>query len=99
MKVMKVRHQPRSHFPGVVSKDKLGSCLANYLPFKEDGTSFLQIYLFIPLCSLPEKIVSCDSVSLQLSRVPPSTSLGVISPLHGGASLGGLCRAALHYRL
>lgn len=58
------------------------------LPFKEEGAPFLHIYLFLRLCSLPEKLVSCDSGSLKLSWAPPSTSLGVIAAPHGGALLG-----------
>ncbi len=48
----------------------------------------MHIYLFLPPCSLPEKLVSYDSAALKLSQAPPSMSLGVIAAPHGGAVLG-----------
>lgn len=100
MQVMKVRQagqaKHRSRFLGTVSEDKPRSCLANYVPFREEGSSFLRISFFLPFCAPPEENLSCDSVSLQLSRTPPSTSLRFYSsPVLRHLALGSLPNNAI----
>lgn len=53
---------------------------------------------FVPLCSLPENKVSCDSGSLKLSRAPSSTSLAVAAALHGGTLLGDCAKRLASYK-
>lgn len=74
----------------MLSNDKLWSCLANYVSYLSNGNlpRSCTFYLFLPLCSLPEKLVSCDRGSVKLSRALPATSPGVIAALRGGAFLG-----------